>query len=287
MMLNLPMNGPTRYGTADLARQFFERVESAVKQVPGVSSAAVGGALPLDGMWFGQIFAIDGDPPNPDGQPHSGGVPDHQPHVLSDAGHPGRERPRLCRRPTRAVASRCASSARHSCGGSSATAIRSVCGCPFRESRSGAAAPVVREIVGVARQVKTFPGEREPVPQIYVPLAQNTWFMASISVRPATGSAEALAAGCACGDCTRRQGPPGLAREDHRHRRLPGQRETTVPRRAGRHVRDAGPRAGDGRCLRRARLLRPAAHAGVRRPRRDGRPRARRAAPGPDAAQRD
>jgi putative ABC transport system permease protein len=57
----------------------------------------------------------------------------------------------------------------------------------------GPAGPVTRQIVGVARQVKTFPGEREPVPQIYVPLAQNTWFMASVSVRPTSGSAEALA----------------------------------------------------------------------------------------------
>ena len=32
------------------------------------------------------------------------------------------------------------------------------------------------------------------MPHIYVPLAQNTWYTASLIVRPASGSAEALAA---------------------------------------------------------------------------------------------
>jgi putative ABC transport system permease protein len=55
-----------------------------------------------------------------------------------------------------------------------------------------AGAPIMREIVGVARQVTMFPNEPQPIPQIYVPIAQNSWFIASLSVRPQSGPAEAL-----------------------------------------------------------------------------------------------
>jgi hypothetical protein len=53
--------------------------------------------------------------------------------------------------------------------------------------------PVVREIVGVVRQVKDTPAEATPMPQLYVPVEQNAWWAASLSVEPAQGSAEALA----------------------------------------------------------------------------------------------
>jgi putative ABC transport system permease protein len=52
--------------------------------------------------------------------------------------------------------------------------------------------PVLREIVGVVRQVRTWPNEPQPIPQLYVPIAQNSWFFASLSVSPQTGRADAL-----------------------------------------------------------------------------------------------
>ena len=52
--------------------------------------------------------------------------------------------------------------------------------------------PPVREIVGVARQVKVIPHETNPVPQLYVPVAQNSWYMATVIVRPSSGPAAAL-----------------------------------------------------------------------------------------------
>ena len=55
--------------------------------------------------------------------------------------------------------------------------------------------PRIRQIVGVARQVKTLPHETEAVPELYVPIAQNPWYIASISVRPSTGPADALLPG--------------------------------------------------------------------------------------------
>jgi putative ABC transport system permease protein len=51
---------------------------------------------------------------------------------------------------------------------------------------------VLREIVGVVRHVKERPDEPEAQPQIYVPIAQNTWWAATLIVQPANGSAEAI-----------------------------------------------------------------------------------------------
>ena len=52
---------------------------------------------------------------------------------------------------------------------------------------------VLREIVGVVKHVKERPDEPEAPPQIYVPIAQNTWWLASLVVQPASGSAAAIA----------------------------------------------------------------------------------------------
>jgi putative ABC transport system permease protein len=192
MVMNLPMNGPTRYGTSALARQFFVDVETAVKQVPNVSSAAVGGALPLDGMWFGQIFTIDGDPPNPAANRTAAAYQIISPTYFQTLDIPivkGRDFAETDTSNALQVAIVSEAFVRRFIGNRNPLGMRlSVPGITL-----GPAGPVTRQIVGVARQVKTFPGEREPVPQIYVPLAQNTWFMASVSVRPTSGSAEALA----------------------------------------------------------------------------------------------
>jgi putative ABC transport system permease protein len=51
---------------------------------------------------------------------------------------------------------------------------------------------VEREVVGVARQVKGQPDERREQPQIYVPLAQNAWWAASLVVQPDGRPAETL-----------------------------------------------------------------------------------------------
>src|SRR5262249_32481385 len=49
--------------------------------------------------------------------------------------------------------------------------------------------PVTRQIVGVARQFKVKPGEAEPLPQIYVPFAQNPWVTGKIVVQAAAAPA--------------------------------------------------------------------------------------------------
>jgi ABC-type lipoprotein release transport system permease subunit len=50
---------------------------------------------------------------------------------------------------------------------------------------AGGPTPVTREIVGVSRQVTEAAGERERAVEIYVPIAQNPWFSASLAVRTA------------------------------------------------------------------------------------------------------
>jgi putative ABC transport system permease protein len=52
---------------------------------------------------------------------------------------------------------------------------------------------VLREIVGVVRHVKDRPDEPEAQPQLYVPLVQNTWTLATLVVQPAGGRADAIA----------------------------------------------------------------------------------------------
>lgn len=50
---------------------------------------------------------------------------------------------------------------------------------------------VAREIVGVVGRVRERPGESDSEPQVYVPLAQNPWWSASLVVRPGEGLAPA------------------------------------------------------------------------------------------------
>ena len=52
---------------------------------------------------------------------------------------------------------------------------------------------VLREIVGVVKHIKERPDEAEAQPQLYVPIAQNTWWVATLVVQPASGPAAAIA----------------------------------------------------------------------------------------------
>jgi putative ABC transport system permease protein len=63
---------------------------------------------------------------------------------------------------------------------------------PMSQPRSVA---VQREIVGVARQVRSRPDEKEPLVQLYVPMAQNVVGDIYLLVRPASGDAGALVSG--------------------------------------------------------------------------------------------
>ena len=190
MTLSLPMNGPTRYSTPDLVRQFYEQVETAVQQVPGVRSVGVGMAPPLDGMWLGQIFSIEGDPPNRQPARTASAYQIISPTYLSTLDIPLLRGRNFSASDTIAGIPVCIVSeelVRRFIGNRDPLSLR------LTVPNIGSPGSITRQIVGVVRQVKTFPGEREPVPQLYVPIAQGAWFTASINVRPVAGPAEALA----------------------------------------------------------------------------------------------
>jgi putative ABC transport system permease protein len=194
MIMNLPIpgpNSPTRYGTPESVHQYFDAVEDAVRQAPGVWEVGLGTSLPLDGMWFGQGFAIEGDPPKPDANREVASY-----HIVSPTYFQVLDIP-LVR--GRSFTDADASGGVPVCIVSEAFVRRFIgnrepIGMRLAVPAISLAntAPVVREIVGVVRQVKSFPNEPEPVPQLYVPNAQNPWYMASVSVQPAAGPAAAL-----------------------------------------------------------------------------------------------
>jgi putative ABC transport system permease protein len=151
----------------------------------------LGGAVPLDGAWNYMPFAVDGDPPKPEATRDTAAY-----HMVSptyfrtldisilrgrdftDAD--GRDAPQVCI-VNEAFVHRYLGS-RDPIGMRIAVNAMSF----------GSARPVLREIVGMARQVKLSPGETTPMSQIYVPRAQNPWYLASLIVRPTTGRADAL-----------------------------------------------------------------------------------------------
>jgi putative ABC transport system permease protein len=193
MTMAVPMPGgtPTRYGTPDLVRQFYRAIEREIKQVPAVRMVGLGGPMPLDGTWISQPFDVAGDPPK---QGAERDLADYQ--TVSPTYFETLEIPIV---KGRAFTDADSGDGVQVCIVSEAFVRRFLGGrdpigmtLVVPALAFAAEPPRMRQIVGVARQVKTRPHETEPVPQLYVPIAQNPWYIASISVRPSTGSAETL-----------------------------------------------------------------------------------------------
>ncbi|MGM3932451.1 hypothetical protein NA612_23325, partial [Salmonella sp. NW378] len=53
----------SRYSNVDRMRNFYLNAEREIAAIPGVTSAAFGGSLPLGGFDIGQTFEVVGDPP--------------------------------------------------------------------------------------------------------------------------------------------------------------------------------------------------------------------------------
>jgi putative ABC transport system permease protein len=192
--ITLPMprpNAPSRYASPELVDRFYDAVAREVRQAPGVASVAWGGAVPLDGAWIYQPFAIDGDPPKPDAMRETApyfmvdpayfrtlDIPIVSGREFTDAD--GRDAPPVCIVNEAFV--------RRFLGGRPPLGMRVA----VNAMSFGSTAPVLREIVGVVHQVKLSPAEANPMAQIYVPRAQNPWYLASLFVRPTSGPAEAL-----------------------------------------------------------------------------------------------
>jgi len=194
MTLNLPFpdgRTPSRYTNQEAVYRFYDSAQREVAQIPGVRSAAIGSVVPLDGMWMGQGVDIEGDPPRQGPSQKNASyqmisptyfgtldIPILSGRAFTDAD--GRDGVPVC------IVSE--AFVQRYLNGREPLGLRVAV--PVMSFPMGA--PVMREIVGVARQVTMFPNEPRPIPQLYVPISQNSWFIASLSVKPERGSAEAL-----------------------------------------------------------------------------------------------
>ena len=180
LQVGLPLS---RYAGPQKLLAFYQAAEREVSAVPGVTSASFGGSLPLDGWDIGQGFAIAGDPPVEESRMLSA----H--YQITGAGYfktlgidilRGRsfdEHDTTQARPVCIVNEEFVR--RHLKGRDPIGAIVDV----YDMNMTGKSQLVPREIVGVSRQVAEAAGEKERALEIYVPITQNPWFTASLSVR--------------------------------------------------------------------------------------------------------
>jgi putative ABC transport system permease protein len=173
------------------SRQFYESIEREVRNAPGVRDVAWGSAMPLDGQFFGQSFQIDGDPPRPQADRDGTGYQIVSPAYFRLLGVPVLQ--------GRAFSDADATNAPQVAIVDDAFVSRYLKGrtaVGTRVSVNAMVQPpqaVLREIVGVVKHIKERPDEPEAQPQLYVPIAQNTWWLATLVVQPSSGSATALA----------------------------------------------------------------------------------------------
>jgi putative ABC transport system permease protein len=181
MRVGLPFG---RYPQSRVAT-FYQSVERALGDLPGVRAAAVGTNLPLDGWDIGQGFHVIGEPvPDKANQPSA-----HYQMVgtryFETLGIPLVRGRAFTDRDTAASTQVCIVNeefvrrylkTREPIGTQVSVQAMDLRG----------PTPVVRDIVGVIHQVKVEgPGEKQNTVEIYVPIAQNAWDSASIAVQTA------------------------------------------------------------------------------------------------------
>ena len=182
--------GPGPSTTPESLLRNYDAYEREIAQLPGVRAVAWGNALPFDGLWYQQAFQIDGDPPRPQADRDGAGYQIVSPSYFRLLGIPVRD--------GRGLSDADTASAPQVCVVDEAFVRRYLRGrnpIGTRISINAMVQPpvaVMREIVGVVGQVKERPEESEPQPHVYVPLAQNPWWSATLVVQPAHGPAEAL-----------------------------------------------------------------------------------------------
>jgi len=180
-----------RYPTPAALLQFFDTVEQEIRALPGVRDVAWASTLPLGPSYAGDsFFEIVGDAPLNESQRPSADYQIISPTYFRAVDLPivaGRGFNDRDRRDVVPVCIVNEALARAHIQGRSPIGVRLA----IRFSPSDK--PAIREIVGVARQVKGRPDEARDLLQIYVPLAQDSMDDMFLAVRPASGSAAALA----------------------------------------------------------------------------------------------
>jgi putative ABC transport system permease protein len=180
--VSLPLN---RYGSSEKLLAFYRAGERELSAIPGVKSAAFGGSLPLDGWDIGQGFQIVGDPPVEPSR-----MPAAHYQIVSTSyfrtlgidvmrGRPFENHDTAQGKPVCIVNEEFV---RRYLNGREP--IGMVVGVQ-NMAMSGSSETVPREVVGVIRQVVETAGEKERAVEIYVPIEQNPWFSASLSVQTA------------------------------------------------------------------------------------------------------
>ncbi|RPJ71046.1 MAG: ABC transporter permease [Acidobacteria bacterium] len=181
----------SQYPTRESLVQFLDEVEGQVRALPGVEATAWTSALPFGPSVFDSFyFEIVGDPPVEAGQ-----RPTALYQPVSAAYFRAIDLPLVA---GRAFDDRDTGTATPVCIVNEAFVRRHLQGRPAIGARVAvrpepAEPAVVREVVGVARQVKGRPDEREDIVQLYVPSGQDPVDDIYLMVRPAAGPAEALA----------------------------------------------------------------------------------------------
>jgi putative ABC transport system permease protein len=191
-MLVDPLGG--RYPTPVSLLQFFDQVEHEVAAVPGVATVGWTSALPLDQADSDRtLFDIVGDPPLDAAHRPMAKFQIVSPRYFKAIDLPivsGRNFNDLDRRDGVQVCIVSEAFVRRYLAGRPAAGVQVL----LRNSANGQARGAAREIVGVARQVKDRPDEKEEVADVYLPMAQNAVDDIYMVVRPAAGRAEALTA---------------------------------------------------------------------------------------------
>ena len=182
MAIGLPFQ---RYAPTAQTLRFYETVREQIAALPGVRVASIlSGDLPLDGFSRGMPFEVSGEPAID---------PSHQPLAQFDLISPEYfDALGIAITRGRAFTADDTGTSPPVCIVSEAFARRFLqTRDPLTSSltirslvlRLPDSVPVTRQIVGVVRQVRVRPGERESMPQIYVPFAQNPWIQGKIVVR--------------------------------------------------------------------------------------------------------
>jgi putative ABC transport system permease protein len=182
LQLGLPLN---RYGSSEKLDAFYQAVERNIAAIPGVTSAAFGGSLPLDGWDIGQGFVIVGEAPVENSRMLSAHYQIVSGSYFRTLGidllrgrtfdaHDGLQSAPVCIVNEEFVR-------RYLSGRDPIGAVVGV----QNMAMSGASETVPRVVVGVIRQVAETAGEKDRAIEIYVPITQNPWFSPSLSVRTA------------------------------------------------------------------------------------------------------
>ena len=196
MTVGLPVvrNGPnvrSPYATPDGRRQYYEAVAREVASVPGVRSAALGSALPLDGWWISMSFQLAGEVPRPEAEKDDARYVHVGPAYFRTMGIPivsGREFSSADTVGSVPVCMVNEAFVRRFLNGRAPIGTRLV----VRAMITGGGPLPVRDIVSVVAQVKERPDESDAQPHIYVPFAQDPPWQLSLVVQPTLGPASAL-----------------------------------------------------------------------------------------------